>query len=200
MFCENCGHKKDSNAKFCSGCGIKNEERVDKVKNLEEYKFLHIPVTRLLWVSVLSLGFYPIYWFYKNWLAVQKVTGEKMMPLARGIFSIFWSKDIFYLPLKQAKHYGYKYSYNASFFAVLYFISVIISRGYEKYSGADDSLMYWVLTLIILLVVLFPLLKTQQVINWTEDKRDKVFDKIGTPEIGTILLVWGLSFLYALAQ
>lgn len=56
-------------------------------------EYLSIQPLRLLICSIISLGFYVLYWMYKNWVAIKKATKEPMMPVVRsyilGIFYIY---------------------------------------------------------------------------------------------------------------
>lgn len=203
MFCQKCGNQITENSKFCGKCGNKNnEDSLDKqieattVDSSKDYDFLNIPVSRLVWVSILSFGFYPIYWFYYNWNAIKKVTGEKMSPFWRGVFSIFWSNTPFELAQKQAKKLGYKHNYNANILSVFYFIAVVVDNAVNRYS--DTNLGFSVMWLIVgELIVLLPIIKVQTVVNWSNDKKGKIFDKIGRPEIGLIVISWVIVILIA---
>jgi len=54
-----------------------------------EAAFLHIPVSRLIVMSILSCGLYEVYWIYKNWRYLKDRDGLNIMPFWRGWFGIF---------------------------------------------------------------------------------------------------------------
>lgn len=56
--------------------------------------FLHVPIGRLVFMSVISPGLYEAYWIYKNWRYVKERDGLKMHPFWRGIFGIFFVHGI----------------------------------------------------------------------------------------------------------
>ncbi len=42
-----------------------------------------------------TVGVYSVYWFYRNWLHYKKRSGEKIWPVMRAIFSIFYVHSLF---------------------------------------------------------------------------------------------------------
>ena len=48
------------------------------------------------WVlSVATVGMYRLYWHYRNWTLYRASTGERMWPVMRAIFSIFFTHSLF---------------------------------------------------------------------------------------------------------
>ena len=56
--------------------------------------FLHIPVSRLIVMSILSCGLYEIYWIYKNWRYLNERDGMNIKPFWRGWFGIFYCHSL----------------------------------------------------------------------------------------------------------
>lgn len=196
MYCKDCGGKILDDAKFCGKCGTKNLAEDVKVN---DYDFLYIPISRLIWVSILSFGIYTIYWFSANWTAIKKITGEKIEPFWRGVFSIFYSNKPFSLALKQAKDLGYKDNYNVNLMVAFYVIAVIGNRLVDKIP--DTSLTFNLIWIVIgTMIIIYPLIIVQKVINWSNSKKDRVFKKIGLPEFGLIAIGWGIAILFAFAN
>jgi len=46
-------------------------------------------------MAVFSLGVYPVYWFYRNWIALKARTNADLSPTWRAIFAPFWAYDFF---------------------------------------------------------------------------------------------------------
>jgi hypothetical protein len=197
MNCKKCNNLVDEDVKFCGSCG-------EQIKNIEEqknndYDFLYIPISRLVWASLLSFGIYTIYWFVNNWEAIQKVTGEKIKPLWRAIFSIFYSYRPFTLALKQAKDLGYEDGYNVNFMNGFYFVAVIINRVVSKIPDTSATFdLLWIIGGTLL--VIYPLIQVQTVINWSSNKKGKVYKKIGAPELVLIALAWVIVILSAFSN
>jgi len=96
MKCSNCFQELSSNATQCERCGMPvnratpagNETQMPG-EILQNIEFLAIPTDRLIWLTVITGGFYLLYWNYKNWLAILKFKGELRFKLLRSIKSQF---------------------------------------------------------------------------------------------------------------
>ena len=51
--------------------------------------FLYIPTSRLIVMSILTLGLYDAYWIYRNWRFFKERDGLSIQPFWRGIFGLF---------------------------------------------------------------------------------------------------------------
>ncbi len=56
--------------------------------------FLHIPIARLIIMSILSCGLYEIYWIYKNWKYLKVRDNLDIKPFWRGWFGIFYCHSL----------------------------------------------------------------------------------------------------------
>jgi len=56
--------------------------------------FLHISLTRLILMSILSFGIYDAYWIYKNWRYLNERDRLNIKPFWRGIFGIFYCHSL----------------------------------------------------------------------------------------------------------
>ncbi|HEV7405061.1 MAG TPA: DUF4339 domain-containing protein [Chthoniobacteraceae bacterium] len=52
--------------------------------------FLYIPTSRLIVMSIVSLGLYEAYWIYRNWRYLNERDGLMIQPFWRGIFGVFF--------------------------------------------------------------------------------------------------------------
>jgi hypothetical protein len=52
--------------------------------------FLYIPIGRLVFMGIISLGIYDAYWIYKNWKFIKERDGMDIQPFWRGVFGIFF--------------------------------------------------------------------------------------------------------------
>lgn len=57
--------------------------------------FYVVGKNKLIIMTLLTLGCYSIYWEYKNWRIYRTATGERIWPLARAIFSLFFIYSLF---------------------------------------------------------------------------------------------------------
>jgi len=60
-----------------------------------EPPFFPVSVTKFVVMSVCTLSLYEIYWFYQNWKRVNLRDAEKVSPLARAIFAVFFCYQCF---------------------------------------------------------------------------------------------------------
>lgn len=51
--------------------------------------FLYIPTSRLIVMSILTLGLYDAYWIYRNWRFFKERDGLSIQPFWRGVFGLF---------------------------------------------------------------------------------------------------------------
>lgn len=132
------------------------------------YHFLAISSKRLIVLSLLTLGLYVMYWFFKQWKAFQKMHGLKIYPLVRSIFQIFFCYSLFNRVLKLAKEYGYPSSYSPSILSITYIFLCLcnVSGKLFSLSEVQANIIY----LVGLVGCLALLLKVQKAINFIHHK------------------------------
>lgn len=56
----------------------------------------YVVAPRKFWVLyVVTFGLYGLYWSYQQWSQFRRVTGEKIWPVARSIFAIFFIHELY---------------------------------------------------------------------------------------------------------
>ncbi len=70
------------------------EEPVISSAYSEEEIFLHIPISRLIFMSIISCGLYEVYWIYKNWRYLKERDSLNIKPFWRGWFGIFFCHSL----------------------------------------------------------------------------------------------------------
>ena len=163
MNCKNCNNLLPENAKFCNKCGKPVEARGDS-----KIEYFAISPKRLILFSILTLGIYEIYWFYKNWEAVKKFEGQKIYPFWRSIFAIFFCYSLFKKVLESAKSHAYQNSYSPGWLATAYILLLVIGNGLSRVESYDIGFnLIW---LIIAIATFIPLLSVQKAINFNNGK------------------------------
>lgn len=56
--------------------------------------FLHIPLARLIVMSILSFSLYEAYWVYKNWRYIKERDQLNIRPFWRGFFGLFFCHSL----------------------------------------------------------------------------------------------------------
>jgi hypothetical protein len=57
--------------------------------------FFPVSLTKLAVLSFFTLGFYELYWFYKNWHCIRERERSNLWPVARALFAILFSYACF---------------------------------------------------------------------------------------------------------
>lgn len=163
MNCKNCNNLLTEDAKFCNKCGKPVEARGGA-----SIEYFAISPKRLALFSVLTLGIYEIYWFYKNWQAIKNAEGQKISPFWRAIFAVFFCYGLFKKVLESAKSHAYQNSYSPGWLATAYILLLVIGNGLSRVESYDMGFnLIW---LIIAIATFIPLLSVQKAINFNNEK------------------------------
>lgn len=163
MNCKHCDNKLVSDAKFCNKCGKPVESESGST-----IEYFAISLKRLALFSILTLGIYEIYWFYKNWSAVKKFEGQKISPFWRAIFVVFFCHSLFKKVLESAKSHAYKNSYSPGWLATAYILLLFVGNGLSRVESYDIGFnLIW---LIVAITTFIPLLLVQKAINFNNEK------------------------------
>jgi hypothetical protein len=107
MHCSKCGQKTSKDVKICSICGYKiqliAEDKEEEVfntnnENTDRMEFIIIPTVRLVIFSILSFGFYSVYWFVINFNAIKnsrQTRNKETNPILWGLFNTLTSVILF---------------------------------------------------------------------------------------------------------
>lgn len=113
-----------------------------------------------------TLGFYAIYWSYKNWKEYKNSTGAKVTPALRGIFLIFFMHSLFRHvdETLEGKRLSFAWSHQAS--ATWLVILICVSNVLDRTSMREIGSPYTDLASVaIMLPMAFAYLKPQLAIN-----------------------------------
>jgi len=147
-----------------------------------------------------TLGLYILYWFYKNWALYKNVTGEKMWPVARAIFSIFFAHALFVGVDDALKNKGNSYSWDPRLFASGYILLSIVNYVMDRLSAKDIGSPYTdIASLAVLPILYFTLLTPQKAINMSQnDPTGSDNNRITAANFGWIfigVLLWILGII-----
>lgn len=166
--------------------------------------YFSVSSTKLKWLYLATFGLYGIYWFYKNWKLQQPYIERKIMPVMRGIFSIFFAhaltKRIKQSMLRQAvpenKHLGFL----ATMFVLLLVLGNVAS------TLADNGVVppyFNIIWLVMFYLSVFPLIELQDKINLLKDDPigsiNSRYDWRGYAALLIGAVLWLLAILGAVA-
>lgn len=182
MNCKNCDNLLPAGAKFCNKC-----RKPTGTQDSPTIEYFAISPKRLALFSILTLGIYEIYWFYKNWEAVKKFEGQKIYPFWRAIFAVFFCYSLFKKVLESAKSNAYQNSYSPGWLATAYILLLIIGNGLSRIESYDIGLnLIW---LIITIATFIPLLAVQKAINFNNGKIKSDFSLKRDFSSGEVVLI-----------
>ncbi|HEY8025244.1 MAG TPA: hypothetical protein VIF60_11795 [Burkholderiaceae bacterium] len=128
-------------------------------------KFYVVGPLKFWLLFVCTLGFYKVYWFYKNWSRYKAYTDEQMWPVPRGIFSIFFVHSLFRLVDRTIEKEGRDYSWNAELTATMFVVFQLTNVVLDKFSGDFEHYVSWIELLIMVPVLGTVLFNAQRAIN-----------------------------------
>ena len=82
-YCPHCGAETQSDSIFCATCG---RPVVGGMGDSDTRPYLISP-TRIVLLSILTLGLYTTYWLYKTWKHYKEHTGAEVHPIWHGLTS-----------------------------------------------------------------------------------------------------------------
>ena len=80
------------------------QTRVVDVAGIEqgETPFFAVSLLKLVVMSLVTFGFYEVYWFYKNWKIIKARENANLNPVLRALFGVFFCYSCF----KRIRDYG----------------------------------------------------------------------------------------------
>jgi len=104
----------------------------------DEPRFYVVSRTKFALLSVLTMGAYPSYWFYRNWKQIKLAENLSIWPIPRAIFSVFFVHSLFADVDAYMKRRGIVHEWHPIRAATLYVLLVVftivagqlIPRGY----------------------------------------------------------------------
>ena len=136
------------------------------VADTSEKAFYVVAPRKFLLLSILTLGFYDVYWFYKNWRIVKLRDNLDIWPPMRGLFYIFFTHSLFErvdTELRAGDNYEDWHSSSVATVVVLLAISSAILDRMTRYSVGEPFTD--ILSVLLIPVGAWVLLRAQKAIN-----------------------------------
>ena len=114
-----------------------------------------VSITKLVVMSIATLGLYQLYWFYQHWAAIKRRTKQDVSPVWRAIFGVFWCYSCFREIDEEARRHDAANKLPFGALAATWIVLTLVSR-------LPDP--YWVVSLLAF-VVLVPVQKQANALN-----------------------------------
>jgi hypothetical protein len=82
-----------------------------------------------------TAGVYGLYWFYRNWDGHRRSTGERIWPVARALFAIFFVHRLFRAVDGKLRMHDRAYTWQAESLATGFVVATIIERLLDRLSS-----------------------------------------------------------------
>jgi len=110
---------------------VSNNIESDDVK--VESKYFSVSTSKLVIMSICTLGLYEIYWFYKNWEHIKHQEQSNIMPFWRAFFAMIWAYSAFDYIRKNLGEEGLNTALYAGLAAIAFFVLNIMTRLPDPY-------------------------------------------------------------------
>ena len=128
--------------------------------------FYVVGLRKFLVLFVATMGIYQIFWFYENWRAYREASGEKLWPVARALFSIFFVHRLFRLVQARLDNARRAVGWDLRSYATWLVVLLIVSNAMDRAAmRSNSSQLVDLLSLVILLPLGFVLYRAQVSIN-----------------------------------
>jgi len=157
-----------------------------------------VSISKLVILFLGTFGMYGVYWFYEHWNRQRHAYGLKIWPIARGIFSIFFTHSLFKTLDVSARQNNVATSWDPGTQATIYVVLLVVSRVLERADSlpGGTGMTLSLISMGLALSSLFPLVSAQQVANAASGDPDARSNSKLTA-VNIIFLLFGLA-LWAL--
>lgn len=149
---------------------------------------------------ICTFGFYHLYWHYKHWSCYRQTHDDDSWPIARAIFSIFFTHALFnaidYRMLADKK----EYDWHPTLWATLYVITTLVYRLTDRVIAKDQLIAGWEILGLCMIPVLGFFLSRAQIaaniaVNDADGSSNNRLTGLNYLWMALGLVVWGLAFI-----
>lgn len=126
-----CQHSKPPFPRKIMNTDLAINEVPDAPSNIEpialETPFFAVSILKFSILSMCTLGFYGIYWFYRNWKLIEPRAPYNISPVWRSIFGIFFCYSCFSHMARHGEALGYKPTFAPGSLAIAWTIAILFA-------------------------------------------------------------------------
>ena len=129
-------------------------------------RFYVVGQAKFLMLYVATFGLYGIYWFYRHWAEYRQHSGEKLWPVPRSIFAIFFAHSLFSKFDEAVDQGNWAERYQATPMATVFVLSQILQTVCDRLSANEIGMPFTLLaSLAFLGLICWSLYRAQRVAN-----------------------------------
>lgn len=147
-----------------------DEKQITVDSNIHRVPLFHVSLAKFVIMFFATFGLYQIYWFYKQWQELKEYYDLDAWPIARCIFTVFFTHSLFVYVNEYIKEDNRSYRWNHSALATVYVLLVVVSSVLNQIETLPTSLI--LISIVIPLAVLYPLYEAQKAINFALEPLD----------------------------
>lgn len=110
-----------------------------------------------------TLGMYSVYWFYANWKAYREASGQRLWPIPRAIFNIFFTHSLMRRIQQRLDARNIAHSWSPGAVATGWVILSIVSHIADQLSYNESGYLVADVLSFLILIPLFLVLRSAQV-------------------------------------
>lgn len=133
------------------------------VSQTESKEFYVVAPSKFLLLFILTVGFYGLYWFYKNFDQYRKFNNESLWPIPRALFSIFFAHSLTNKINDRLEQQKSNLFWSPGLYATLYVVFLIVDRVSARMAmrgvGEPWSDIVSLMTIFVIAAVLLPVQK-----------------------------------------
>ncbi|MBC3933334.1 hypothetical protein [Undibacterium curvum] len=146
-------------------------------------------------MTLATMGLYATYWFYRNWRAYRESTGDNIWPVARAIFSIFFTHALLREIADSRPQLQQLRGWNHRFQAHMIVLLTILMRIFDRMAGKGIGVPVTdLLSLALLIPFTMFLVQVQSNVNLAmrdpEGQRNARFGVANVIWIALGILLW----------
>jgi hypothetical protein len=157
--------------------------------------FFPVSTRKLVVMSIVTLGFYEVYWAYKNWQLIKSRDKSNIQPIWRAIFLLFFFYPLVDKVKTVANSNGVSTNYSPLLITIVWVILRILSRVSSEFS----PLIVDIVIDCIYALVLISVQKTANQLNTTIAPNHLPNDRFSVWNIIAISC-WSIYFLSAINE
>jgi MFS-type transporter involved in bile tolerance (Atg22 family) len=98
-------------------------------------RYYVVSPTKFWVLSIATAGLYRLYWHYKNWALYRASTGERIWPVMRAIFAIFFTHALFREVDASIRRKALTHSWHPMGAATFYVIASLVENASDRMAG-----------------------------------------------------------------